>query len=48
MVTARGEVEVSNSLLAAGASQVILKPFEPSTINDIMEAFARNHAERQH
>jgi DNA-binding response OmpR family regulator len=48
MVTARSEVEVADRLLAAGASQVILKPFEPSAINEIMEAFARNHAERQH
>ena len=47
MVTARGEFEISDSLLAAGASQVILKPFDVSAINAIMEAFNRSYAERQ-
>ena len=48
MVTARGESEIGDGLLAAGASQVILKPFDVSIINEIMAAFTRNYAERQH
>ena len=48
MVTARGEFEISDSLLAAGASQVILKPFDVSAINQIMETFNRDYADRQH
>ena len=47
MVTARGESEIGDSLLAAGANQVILKPFDVSAINAIMEAFNRSYAERQ-
>jgi DNA-binding response OmpR family regulator len=47
MVTARGEAQVSEDLLAAGASQIIIKPFEPAAVSDIMQAFTRSFAQRQ-
>lgn len=46
MVTARGEAQVSTDLLAAGASQIIIKPFEQSAIVDIMEGFTRSFVKR--
>lgn len=48
MVTARGEPQVREELLAAGASQVVLKPFEHTVISEIMEAFTRGYAQRPH
>lgn len=46
MVTARGEAQVSEDLLAAGADQIILKPFEHTAITGIMEEFTRSYAQR--
>lgn len=47
MVTARGEVQVGNDLLAAGADQIIVKPFDQEAIVGLMESFTQNFAQRQ-